>query len=220
MEQKTFRTLIICTVAVLLIWAVAGTYRSCKTTDLVEQYESEIKVLRASAELADAEYQKALDNATKEIGHLNEIVSHAEVVVTDLEGDIADRDNLLSDLREQLEALPNEDTIVNLRKRVGILTETVEQWREKFVLAEAIIAEKDTQIFALSAKYDMEHIAHLKLKVAYNVHLEYTDSLVRFNTELKRATTRYRIVSTLKTAGLLTAGAVIIYTILKGNQHD
>ena len=218
MEQKTFRTLIICTVAVLLIWAVAGTYRSCKTTDLVEQYESEIKVLRASAELAGAEYKKALDNATKEIGHLNGIISQAEVVVTDLEGDIADRDNLLSDLRAQLEALPNEDTIVTLRKRVDILTETVEQWREKFVLAEAIIAEKDTMIFALSAKYDMEHDAHLKLKVAYDVHLEYTDSLVAFNAELKRAYNRSRVVSTLKTAGLLTAGAVIIYTILKGNQ--
>ena len=218
MEQKTFRTLIICTVAVLLIWAVAGTYRSCKSTDLVERYESEIKVLRASAELADAEYKKALDNATEEIGRLNEIVSHAEVVVTDLEGDIADRDNLLSDLKAQLEALPNEDTIVTLRKRVNILTETVEQWKEKFTLAEAIIAEKDTMIFALSAKYDTEHDAHLKLKVAYDVHLEYTDSLVAFNTELKRAYNRNRVVSTLKTAGLLTAGAVIIYTILKGNQ--
>ena len=135
-----------------------------------------------------------------------------------MEGDIADRDNLLSDLREQLDALPDEETVVILRKRVDILTETVEQWREKFVLAEAIIAEKDTMIFALSEKYDIEHDAHLKLKVAYDVHLEYTDSLVAFNAELKRAYNRSRVVSTLKTAGLLTAGAVIIYTILKGNQ--
>ena len=217
MEQKTFRTLIICTVAVLLIWAVAGTYRCCKTSDLVEQYESEIKVLRASAELAGAEYKKALDNATKEIGHLNGIISQAEVVVTDLEGDIADRDNLLSDLREQLDALPDEETVVILRKRVDILTETVEQWREKFVLAEAIIAEKDTMIFALSEKYELEHTAHLKLEMAYNSLGEYNQRLVEFNKELSRAYGTSRAIGKLKTAGLITAGAVIIYTILKGN---
>ena len=218
MEQKTFRTLIICTVAVLLIWAVAGTYKSCKSDDAMDRYKSEIKVLRASAEIADMEYKRVLKLRDAKIAEMDVLIVASKVVVTELEGDIAERDNLLSDLKHQLDSLPNEDTIVTLRKRVDILTETVEQWREKFVLAEAIIAGKDTQIFALSAKYDIEHLAHLQLQSAYTGLYEYNQGLVRFNTELKRAWSRNKFWGSVKTGGLIAAGAVIIYSILKGNQ--
>jgi len=214
--NKIFKVIL----AVTIIVIVAGTYRMCKVNERIAEIERDLRVARASAALADGEYKKVLKAATEEIGRLNVIIGQSEVVVTELEGDIAERDRILADLNDQLDSLPNEDTIVTLRKRVDILTNMVVEYADKYMLAERIIGEKDTQIFALSEKYDTEHIAHLKLQQSYNSLYEYNQALVRFNKELKIAYNRNRLTGTIKTAGLFAAGGVIIYTILKGIQHD
>jgi len=212
--SKTLKFIAILGVMLIITWAVVGTYQSCKSGGMIAEMKRDLRVAKASAELADNEYQKVLKLRDAEIVRLSVIITESTLVVTELEGDIAGRDEKIKDLNDALASLPNEDTIVTLRKRVDILTETVEQWKEKFVLSEAIISQKDTQIFALSAKYNTERIAHLKLQQSYNSLYEYNQALVRFNKELKKAYNRNRLWGTVKTAGLVATGVVVIYTIL------
>lgn len=216
--NKTFKLLAALGVIIIVTWATVGTYQCGRVNEMMVEYKRDLLVAKNTAILAGYEYEKLKKETTEETGRLNVIIGQSEVVVTELEGDIAGRDKKIKDLNDALASLPNEDTIVTLRKRVDILTETVEQWKEKFVLAEAVISQKDTQIFALSAKYDTEHIAHLKLQVSYNSLYEYNQALVRFNKELKIAYNRNRLWGTVKTGGLFAAGAIIIYAFLKGNQ--
>ena len=216
--NKTFKLLAALGVIIIVTWATVGTYQCGRVNEMMVEYKRDLLVAKNTAILAGYEYEKLKKETTEETGRLNVIIGQSEVAVTELEGDIAGRDKKIKDLNDALASLPNEDTIVTLRKRVDILTETVEQWKEKFVLAEAVISQKDTQIFALSAKYDTEHIAHLKLQQSYNSLYEYNQALVRFNKELKIAYNRGRLTGTIKTAGLFAAGGVIIYTFLKGNR--
>lgn len=216
--NKTFKQLLAAWVIMIIILAVAGTYRNCRVNDRIAEYKRELRLVKDSAEVARKVYDDVLKVRDSEIKRLNVIIADASLVVTELEGDIAGRDVNIARLNGALALLPNVDTVVILRERVDILTETVEQWKEKFVLSEAIIAQKDTQIFALSEKYNQEHRAHIALTVAYNELHEYNQGLVRFNTELKIAYNQNRLFGTLKSGGLIAAGIVIVYTILKGRN--
>ena len=216
--NKTFKQLLAAWVIMIIILAVAGTYRNCRVNDRIAEYKRELRLAKDSAGVARKVYDDVLKVRDSEIKRLNVIITDASLVVTELEGDIAGRDVNIARLNRALALLPNVDTVVILRERVDILTETVEQWKEKFVLSAAIIAQKDTQIFALSAKYEQEHRAHIALTVAYNELHEYNQGLVRFNTELKIAYNQNRLFGTLKSGGLIAAGIVIVYTILKGRN--
>ena len=215
--NKTFK-LLAAWVIMIIILAVAGTYRNCRVNDRIAEYKRELKLAKDSAEVARKVYDDVLKVRDSEIKRLNVIITDASLVVTELEGDIAGRDVNIARLNKALALLPNVETVVILRERVEILTETVEQWKEKFVLSEAIIAQKDTQIFALSEKYNQEHRAHIALTVAYDELSGYSGKLVDFNKELRIAYNRSRFGGTLKSGGLIAAGIVIVYTILKGRN--
>jgi len=216
--NKTFKLLAVLGVIMIVTWATVGTYQNCKVNYRIAEYKRELKLAKDSAEVARKVYDDVLKVRNSEIQRLNVIITEASLVVTELEGDIAGRDVNIARLNGALALLPNVDTVVILRERVDILTETVEQWKEKFVLSAAIIAQKDTQIFALSEKYNQEHRAHIALTVAYNELHEYNQGLVRFNTELKIAYNQNRLFGTLKSGGLIAAGIVIVYTVLKGSE--
>jgi len=218
MDKKTFKLLAALFVTIIVVWAAAGTYQSCKGGETIAKIKADLRVAKADAEIAWGRYNDLKKTSDIEIARLSSIVESSELVITDLTGDLSERDKNIAHLEEALASIPNVDTIDNLTKRVDLLTGLVDEWKEKFTLAEAIISQKDTQIFALSAKYDLEHIAHLQLQSAYTGLYEYNQGLVRFNTELKRAWSRNKFWGSVKTGGLIAAGAVIIYSILKGNQ--
>ena len=218
MGKKTFKLLAALFVTIIVVWAVTGTYQSCRVNSRIAEIEANLRVAKADAEMGWGEYNKLKKTSEAEIARLSELVESSELVITDLHGDLSERDKNIAHLEEALASIPNVDTIDNLTKRVDLLTGLVDEWKEKFTLAEAIISQKDTQIFALSQKYDIEHATHLELQSAYTGLYEYNQGLVRFNTELKRAWSRNKFWGSVKTGGLIAAGAVIIYSILKGNQ--
>jgi len=218
MDKKTFKLLAALFVTIIVVWAAAGTYQSCKGGETIAKIKADLRVAKADAEIAWGRYNDLKKTSDIEIARLSEIVEKSELVITDLHGDLSERDKNIAHLEEALASIPNVDTIDNLTKRVDLLTGLVDEWKEKFTLAEAIISQKDTQIFALSQKYDIEHATHLELQSAYTGLYEYNQGLVRFNTELKRAWSRNKFWGSVKTGGLIAAGAVIIYSILKGNQ--
>jgi chromosome segregation ATPase len=78
---------------------------------------------------------------------LQSSIDSANTVIANLEGKQADKDTALLKLEQTLTQAKTD------AERVPILTQMVEEWRGKFNLAQAQIAEKDKIIFSLTTQY-------------------------------------------------------------------
>ena len=136
-----------------------------------------------------------------------------------LEEDIAkkdledvERERRIEELEAEEIALVDEgdkdNIIVNLRKQVNV-------WKERFSLAQDIIADKDKIIFSLRANYDTQ--VKITLEVTNKLKSEKALRLSAENV-IKEATKeirRLKIDSKLKTGGIAVIAGVLLYSVLK-----
>lgn len=147
--------------AILVFALVLIGYKSC---GLYDKYS----VLKGQYDALSQEYDDYKEGALANIEELRNIIaqrdeeiriinSHIEIK----EGEIADLHSRTDELEEAYsEAMQDVAKIDNLTKQVSL-------WKQKFSLAETIIADKDAIIFSLNEKYEAQEKISLEWKTLY-----------------------------------------------------
>ena len=136
---------------VVAILAVVFLMRSCNLYDEVSVLKGKHEALRIAYADMDLKSKATIEAHKADIAARDEVIDEAGRTIIDAEGKIEDKDKKILRLEEAFTQLgENKDAkIINLQAQVSI-------WKEKFTLAQEIIAKKDTIIFSLTAKYDAQ----------------------------------------------------------------
>ena len=136
---------------VVAILAVVFLMRSCNLYDEVSVLKGKHEALQTAYADLDLKSKATIEAHKADIAARDGVIDEAGRTIIDAEGKIRDKDERILNLEEAFTQLgENKDAkIINLQAQVSI-------WKEKFTLAEAIIAGKDKIIFSLTAKYDAQ----------------------------------------------------------------
>jgi len=145
MKHIKYLLLAVFIISIALFW-----YKSCS---LFDKYSE----LKGRYDALSQEYDTYRVSAIAEIADLNTIISQKDELIVTLNERVEEKYNEVEELHgisEELESAYTKLTdnlakIDNLEKQVSI-------WKQKFTLAESIIADKDRIIFSLNEKYNTQ----------------------------------------------------------------
>jgi predicted nuclease with TOPRIM domain len=135
---------------ILIAVFVMLTYRSCVTIDKYSHLKGQYDAL---SEEYGAQKEAALGNITE----LQNQIAQKDEKIHDLNSSVSTKNEQIKKLNAENKKL--EDTYATLtddKQRIANLETQVSVWKEKFTLAEGVIAEKDKIIFALTEKYETQ----------------------------------------------------------------
>lgn len=204
-------TLITVSVLAILLLLFA-TYRSCniskKSAELKGQYEA-----------LKGEYSKYKEETEVQITALNTEIKNRDALIEELHQDIDDiyheigvKDETITELEAEYNDLfPEVAKIDNLQKQIAL-------WKEKFTLAEEIIARKDKIIFNLNEKYNAQFTITENYKELYQNELRLRTVLEKRVKALNKEIRRKTFGGTLKTGLIVAAGTIIIYGVVSNER--
>ena len=152
-----------------------------------------------------------VDAKEKEIAAQNERIAELGNNISGIEESIRNKSSRLTELERELAALDptqKDSIIVNL-------TAQVNEWKDKFSLAQNIIADKDGIIFSLNTKYEAQVVIANQWKARHDELSGITGVLLD---SLKVADKRLAMQGlTIKAGGGVTAvlAGVIVYSLIK-----
>ena len=135
---------------ILLAFFAMLTYRSCVTIDKYSHLKGQYDALSEEYEI---QKETALDNITE----LQNQITQKDEKIHDLNSSVSTKNEQIKKLNAENKEL--EDTYATLtddKQKIANLETQVSVWKEKFTLAEGVIAEKDKIIFALTEKYETQ----------------------------------------------------------------
>lgn len=159
MKTKTKVTFSIAFI-VLLALVIVG-YKSC---NLYDKYS----VLKGEYDALAEEYdQQKVESFTK-ISDLRTIISHNEDKIRTIVSHIRVKDEEIAELHGTTDELEGAyEELIDKDAKISNLTEQVVAWKQKFTLAESVIADKDAIIFSLNEKYESQVKISLEWKGMY-----------------------------------------------------
>ena len=152
-----------------------------------------------------------VDAKEKEIAEQDEKIEGLRNDITSIEDKIRNKSSRLAGLERELAGLDptqKDSIIINL-------TSQVKEWRDKFSLAQNIIADKDRIIFSLNTKYEAQVVIANQWKARHDELSGITGVLLD---SLKVADKRLAMQGlTIKAGGGVTAvlAGVIVYSLIK-----
>jgi len=195
---------------VVAILAVVFLMRSCNLYDEVSVLKGKHEALRIAYADMDLKSKATIEAHKADIAARDEVIDEAGRTIIDAEGKIEDKDKKILRLEEAFTQLgENKDAkIINLQAQVSI-------WKEKFTLAQEIIAKKDTIIFSLTAKYDAQVQITAEWEASYYRQVELHQIALDRISVMEKEWRGIQFGSKLKTYLIAAAGAALVYSLVK-----
>ncbi len=171
--------------------------------------------------LVRVDAQLRVDNAKDKeayetkIGELQGMIDSSATIIADLEFKKATADKTIDRLSEREEELrATELTLKSAKELIDNLTNSRDQWIEKFNLAERQLAETESIVFAVSEKYEasVQRIAHLEGYVSEQQKLIDNLNANWKACEIKKG--RAKTWGTLKTVAVGCLSGYVLYKTL------
>jgi len=192
---------------VVAILAVIFLMRSCNLYDEVSVLKGKHEALQTAYADLDLKSKATIEAHKADIAARDEVIDEAGRTIIDAEGKIRDKDERILNLEEAFTQLgENKDAkIINLQAQVST-------WKEKFTLAQEIIAKKDTIIFSLTAKYDAQVKISTEWEASYYRQVELHQIALDRISVMEKKWVGINLGSNAKT-GLIIG--LIIYSLVK-----
>ena len=190
---------------IIFLLAMDKCGNSLKYNNLRTEYNTLERMFKASAEISKeiiAEKEKEIAVADKKIKELESKIVAQNEAIAHLDNTIADVESAYDE-----EASPAMQ-IANLKQQVQL-------WKNKFQLAESIIADKDKIIFSLTQKYEAQLSITHEWELKYDGAIKLNDNLNLQVKALKGQVNRLKIGSGTKNLLIVIAGGIIIYGLVK-----
>ena len=192
------------------ILAIVFLMRSCSLYDEVSVLKGKHEALQIAYADLDMTMKADLEAYKADIATRDEAIAEASRTIVEVQDKIKDKDAKILNLEEEFTQLgENKDAkIVNLQVQVSI-------WKEKFTLAEWVIAEKDNIIFDLTAKYDTQVKISVGWESAYNRQVELHQIALERIKVMEKEWKGVRFGSKVKTYVIAAAGAALVYSLIR-----
>ena len=202
--KKEFIIIIVLCVSILFLFMdKCGSSR--KVDELKGQYKEASRIAKIERQIKEEtikEQQGKIEKLTNKIEVRNAEIVKKEQANVKLDGSVADLEREFDDLEQQ-------------DAKIGNLMQQVEVWKEKFALAQSIIADKDEIIFSLTEKYDAQLVISNSYKDLYETLVVNTKKLEKIVTAQDRQIKRFRLTSGLKTGVVIGLAGLVVYGVLK-----
>ena len=172
--------------------------------------------LKAQYEALSDEYEARKVEALQDIADLRNIISQKDDEIRNITAQIEVKTGEISHLHAQTDKLEeayvaqldNEAKIVNLKAQVAA-------WKQKFTLAEAIIADKDKIIFSLNKKYEAQVDISVRWENLYNNEATLRELCEQRLKLADRRIAKLRFGGTVKTGLAIGLAAVVVYGLVR-----
>ena len=193
-----------------VVLALLFLQRSCNLYDEVSELRGKHQALQEAYSQLDIRSKAVIGQLTKDIAERDAAIKKTEGDVAVIKDKIKTKDAKIQQLEAEYVNLgENKDAkIVNLQAQVSI-------WKEKFTLAEAIIADKDAIIFNLTAKYDAQVLISAEWEVSYYRQVELHKVCLERITAMEREWKGIRLGSKVKTLIIGGLAGVVVYGLVK-----
>ena len=209
METKTKINLSILVAGLVLLALIIVGFRSC---DLYDKYS----VLKGKYDALSEEYKAQRVKALADIEALRNNIAQKDEEIRNITSQIVEKEGEISSLHTQTGKL--EEAYVALtdnEAKIDNLTQQVDAWKEKFSLAESVIADKDAIIFSLNEKYESQVKISLNWETLYNnegkLHALCSQRLKLADKKLRGL----RFTGTIKNGLILGLAGVVIYSLVR-----
>lgn len=196
--------------AIVVILALVFLARSCNLYDQISVLKGKHEALQIAYADMDLKSREAID-VLKEINKkYDEAMKTATYDIANLKNKIKTKDEKILNLEEEFTQLGgNKDAqIVNLQAQIAV-------WKEKFTLAEGIIADKDSIIFSLTAKYDAQVKISAEWEASYHRQVELHSICLERLAAVEKEWRGIRFGSKIKTYLVGAAVGWIVYSQIK-----
>jgi len=192
---------------IVAIIAVVFLLRSCNLYDEVSVLKGKHEALQVAYADLDMAMRADLEAYKADIAARDESIAKANEAIAVVKDKIKGKDAKILNLEEEFTQLgENKDAkIINLQVQVSL-------WKEKFTLAERVIAEKDSIIFDLTAKYDAQVQISTEWEASYYRQVELHQIALDRISMMEKKWVGINLGSNAKT-GLIIG--LIIYSLVK-----
>jgi len=192
---------------IVAIIAVVFLLRSCNLYDEVSVLKGKHEALQVAYADLDMAMRADLEAYKADIAARDESIAKANEAIAVVKDKIKGKDAKILNLEEGFTQLgENKDAkIINLQVQVSL-------WKEKFTLAERVIAEKDSIIFDLTAKYDAQVQISTEWEASYYRQVELHQIALDRISMMEKKWVGINLGSNAKT-GLIIG--LIIYSLVK-----
>lgn len=205
MVNKILVILVIALLAALIIVGWLSHQAGVKSRELKVQYDAE------KQELTE---QKAA--ALDRIEDLRNLISQKDEKIRNIISDVKEKNDKIAGLHKKTEKLEADyANAVTDVTRLDNLTKQVNAWKEKFALAEKVIADKDAIIFSLTEKYEAQVVISLEWKALYEKEMGLRKLAEARLKIADRRISGLKIGGTIKTGLILGMAGVVVYGLVK-----
>ncbi len=197
-------------VGIVAILAVAFLMRSCTLYDKVSELKGEHEALQIAYADLDMKSREMIAAYQQDIAAKDKAIAEANHTVGIIKDKLKTKDAAIADLEAEYVNLgENKDAkISNLQAQIAV-------WKDKFTLAEGIIAEKDAIIFDLTAKYETQVKITLEWKASYDRQTELHSVCLERITAMEKEWRGVKFASRVKTYVIAAVGAALVYSLVK-----
>ena len=193
---------------IVLAVVVYGLFKSCGESPKEAYWRGQYEVLKSNVDAERVASLNVIDSLEGTIANKDKAIARLAQEVNKSEARIRDKSKKLDVLEKAY------DTLENDTERVDNLTQQVAQWKEKFLLSESIIANKDNIIFSLTEKYKSQLIISDKYKLLYENECKVSRVLTMRLDICTKKSKSFKFGSTVKSGVVLTLAGIIIYGVL------
>lgn len=192
-------------IAVLFGLLLLSAVDKCGRSEKYKKLEQENKILKKIQKSS----QEKIKNQSEEIQKTTERIRELESHVAEKNEALKNKGIRIEELEKSYdENAPQEKQITNLR-------EQVQAWKEKFHIAENIIADKDRIIFSLTQKYEAQFAISEEWKTMYENELKLRENLESQIKVLEKQFRTVKFFSKVKTGLFTIIGGILIYQAIR-----
>ena len=194
---------VLCLAIVFLVMDKCGS--SSKLDELKGEYKEANEIAKVEKMIKEEIIKKQNEIIEKQDSLIAEASKKAEIK----NSHISRLGSTITDLEDEFDTLEQQDA------KIGNLMQQVEAWKEKFSLAQGIIADKDEIIFSLNEKYNAQLIISDSYKSLYETLQVNTKKLEKIVTVQDWQIKKYKLTGGLKTGIVLGLAGLVAYGVLK-----
>ena len=209
MKTKTKINLSILVAGLVLLALIIVGYKSC---NLYDKYS----VLKGAHDALTEEYETQKAKALQDIEALRNNIAQKDEKIRNITAQIVEKEGAISSLHAQTDKLEEDyEKLLGCEQKISNLETQVATWKQKFSLAESVIADKDAIIFSLNEKYESQVKISLNWETLYNnevtLHALCSQRLKLADKKLKGL----RFGGTIKNGLILGLAGVVIYSLVR-----
>jgi len=178
---------------------------SGKLNQLKGEYKEYRKIIKVENQLKEGkikEQQEKIETLNTTIEIRNTTIAIKKKSITGLGHEVADLEDEFSNL-------------IDKDAKINNLTKQVEVWKEKFSLAQSIIADKDEIIFSLTAQYKAQLVISNEYKELYESMQPLVEMCTKINKAQSGQIKKLKFANGLKSGLVLLISGLLVYNMVK-----